>query len=83
MFKVPASVIVPALKSPLPSRLTMVLMVSVFVAVVPRVTVPFVVETVMSSSPATERRPALVNVVEPPRATAPPPLKPAPALMVM
>ena len=54
----------------------MVLTVSVLVAVSPSVTAPLAVTAVMSALPLTESTPALVKIVELPRATAPPPLKP-------
>src|ERR1700677_1269412 len=81
-FKLPSSVMEPAEKFPLPSRLTMVLTVSALVAESPSVTAPPAVEAVMSSLPLTESTPVLCRVVESPRATAPPPPRPAPALMV-
>ena len=51
-FNPPASVMLPALKLPPASRLTIVLAVLALAAVVPSVKVPVPVETVMSELPA-------------------------------
>jgi hypothetical protein len=81
-----AALMVPALKFPLPSRLTRVPTVLRLVAVSPSVTAPLTVVAVMSALPVTETTPPLpvaLRVSEPPSATVPPPLKPVPALTVM
>src|SRR5208337_3223596 len=81
-FKLPASVMLPAEKLPLPSRLTMALGVLALVAVLPRVTEPLDADTVTPPPPMRAVTPALFKVVELPSATVPPPLKPVPALTV-
>ena len=65
------------------SRLTMVFPEEVLVELSLNVTAPATVLAVMFASPVTDRTPALLNVVELPKGTGPPPLRPLPGLTVI
>jgi hypothetical protein len=81
-YKLPLTVMLPPLKFPLASRLTMVLELFALAAVVLKFAFPLLGETVMSELPVSERTPALLNEVELPSAIVPPPLNRVPAVIV-
>ena len=75
-------VMVPAVKFPLPSRLTRVSAVLALVALLPKVIAPVPPDTVTPPPAARLVTPALLRVTLPPRDTLPPPLRPVPAVRV-